>query len=154
MSEVAEKQEQKRAVSVMPNDMGLREHRRQDLAVDAKAGTKIEDVLQPQYWAHVAGQLGPYTRIEVLEETGAWMLELLVINCGRNWAKVQVLHKFELEERSETVPTAQSHRVEWKGPVRKFTVIRISDDLPVQDGFTTRPEAQVWLTNHEAVAGI
>jgi hypothetical protein len=53
------------------------------------------------------------------------------------------------------VPTAQSHRVEWKGPQRKFTVIRISDDLPVQDGFTTRKaEAQVWLTNHEAVAGI
>jgi hypothetical protein len=83
--------------------------------VDAKAGTKIEDVLQPQYWAHVAGQLGPYTRIEVLE-TGEWMLELLVINCGRNWAKVQVLHKFELEERSRRCRPRKA--TGWSGRVR------------------------------------
>lgn len=138
-----------RAVFLNPEQMGAREHRRQDFAVNAPAGTTVEDVLNPQYWAHVAAQFEPFARVEVLEESGAWMLDLLVIQAGRNWAQVHLLAKHELAERTEAMPKAQAHLVEWKGPVRKWSVIRISDSQVLQDGFGSKAEAHAWSANHE-----
>ncbi len=151
MSEVVEQKVEKvekRAVFLQPERMGTREHRRQDFAVNAEAGTRVEDVLDPQYWAHVANTMEPYARVEVLEESGEWMLELLVLNVGRNWAQVHLLHKHDLSERAETMPNAQTHKVEWKGPQRRFAVIRISDSQCLQDGFVSKLEAQVWSASH------
>lgn len=153
MSEVADKTADKRVVILNPKNMGLSEHRRQHLVVDAEEGTTVEDVLDPQYWAHVAAEMEPYARVEVLLETGEWMLELMVINRGRNWAQMHLLHKHDLQERSETMPVAQKHRIEWKGPQRKHAVIRIADSQVIQDGFSSKQEAGVWLANHEKVTG-
>lgn len=153
MEEVKDKAKpaEKRTVSITEQRMQLREVFRQDWAVNAEAGTTIEDVLDPQYWAHMAVRMTPYARVEVLEETGEWMLDLFVLNVGRNWAQVHVLHKYDLEQRSETMPAAQKHKIDWKGPQRKFAVIRIADSQVIQDGFGSKLEAGVWLANHEKV---
>jgi hypothetical protein len=163
MTEVAErpaaaakpeaKPAEKRLVTLEPQRMGLAEHRRQDWAVNAAAGTTIDDVLDPQYWAHMAAQMTPYDRVDVLLETGEWLLELLVLGVGRNWAQVRVLHHHELTKMAETMPAAQKHKVDWKGPQRKYAVIRISDSAIVQDGFGTRGEATAWMDHHEKVTG-
>lgn len=148
MSEVIDKPK-KRDVTLQPARMALREQLRQDWVVNAEAGTTIEDVLEPQFWAHMATQLEPYARVEVLLETGEWMLELMVVSIGRNWAKVQVLHHYELEKRAETLPAAQKHRIEWKGPQLKHVVIRNSDNAAIQDGFAKKVEAEAWLAQYE-----
>jgi hypothetical protein len=149
MEEVKDKPKSARILN--PQRMGLAEHMRQLWMVNAEEGTTIEDVLDPQYWSHMAAQLQPYDRIDVLLETGEWLLELLVINRGRNWAQIHLLHKYDLEQRSETMPAAQKHRIEWKGPQRKHAVIRIADSQVIQDGFSSKLEAGVWLANHEKV---
>lgn len=149
MSEVAEK----RAVFLQGAKFGPREHKRQDWVVEAEAGTKIEDVLDPQYWAHVAAQMEPHARIEVLAETGEWMLELIALNVGRNWAQVHVLHRYELEKPADAMPAAQRSSVEWKGPTRKWAVIRLSDNQILQDGFASKAEGQGWAVTHERNAG-
>jgi hypothetical protein len=151
MSEVADKPAVKSERILNPQRMGLAEHLRQQWMVNAEEGTTIDDVLDPQYWSHMAAQLQPYDRIDVLLETGEWLLELLVINRGRNWAQAHLLHKYDLEQRSETMPAAQKHRIEWKGPQRKHAVIRIADSQVIQDGFSSKLEAGVWLANHEKV---
>jgi hypothetical protein len=151
MSEVADKPAVKSERILNPQRMGLAEHLRQQWMVNAEEGTTVEDVLDPQYWSHMAAQLQPYDRIDVLLETGEWLLELLVINRGRNWAQVHLLHKYDLEQRSEIMPAAQKHRIEWKGPQRKHAVIRIADSQVIQDGFSSKLEAGVWLANHEKV---
>jgi hypothetical protein len=151
MSEVADKPAVKSERILNPQRMGLAEHLRQQWMVNAEEGTTVEDVLDPQYWSHMAAQLQPYDRIDVLLETGEWLLELLVINRGRNWAQIHLLHKYDLEQRSETMPAAQKHRIEWKGPQRKHAVIRIADSQVIQDGFSSKLEAGVWLANHEKV---
>jgi hypothetical protein len=157
MSEVIEKaqakQDDKRAVFLDPQRMGLAEHGRQDWVVNAAAGTSVQDVLNPQYWAHMAAQMQPYDRIDVRLETGEWMLELLVGGVGRNWAQVHLLHQHELTKLADVMPRAQHHRVEWKGPQRKWAVIRLSDDEILQDGKVSRAEAQAWLEQHEKLTG-
>lgn len=154
MSEVIERTEaEKRAVFLDPQRMGLAEHRRQDWVVNAAAGTTREDVLNPQYWAHMAAQMQPYDRIDVRLETGEWMLELLVGGVGRNWAQVHLLHQHELTKIADAMPRAQLHIVEWKGPQRKWAVIRLSDGAIIQDGKQSRAEAQAWMEHHEKVIG-
>lgn len=152
MTEVVELKE-KRVVILNPQRMGLREERRQDWVVNAEMGTKIEDVLDPQYWAHIAKQITEYARIEVLEETGEWLLDLLVINKGPNWAQVHVLHRFELVQRSDLMPAALKHEVVWKGPQLKWCVIRIADSEAIQKELASKIAAGEWLAAYERTVG-
>ena len=153
MSEVKEEKEVKRAVVLNPQRMGLAEQMRQDWVINAEDGTKIQDVLDPAYWAHVAPQFQIYDHIEVRLETGEWMLELIVLDVGRNYARVYVAQKHEFAEVELERPlNSISHKVEWKGPHRKHVVIRIADSAAIQEGFSSKAEAVTWMENHIRVA--
>lgn len=156
MSEVMEKPAEageKRVVILNPQRRALRETWRQDWVVNAEVGTTVEDVMQPQFWAHVAADMQPYDRVEVLLETGEWLLELIAIGVGRNWVQMHLAQKYDLAPLSEALPSATKHKIEWKGPQHKFAVIRIADSQKIQDGFASRGEASAWLSNHERVTG-
>jgi hypothetical protein len=150
MTEVATKPAEKSARILNPQRMGLAEHLRQDWVVNAEEGTTISEVLDPQYWSHMAAVIQPYARIEVRLETGEWVAELMVVNVGRNWAQVSLLVKHDLEARSEN-PVALKHKVEWKGPQKKHVVIRIADSMILQEGFSEKSKAIEWMVNHEQV---
>jgi hypothetical protein len=144
----------KRTVILAENRAALAEYERQDWVVNAEEGTTIEDVQEPGYWAHVAARMKPYDRIEVRLETGEWIAELVVVAVDRNWARVSLLGTYDLTVREGSVPSAQKHKVLWKGPQHKFCVIRISDDQLVQGGFTDKDAANVWMRNHENVTSV
>lgn len=151
MSEVAEKD--KRVVILNPQRMSLAEQVRQDWVVNAEHGTTMADVLDPQYWAHMASQMQPWDRVDVRLETGEWLMELLVINTGRNWAQVHVLNQHQLEQRAETMPAAQKHKIEWKGPQHKWCVIRLADNEMIERGKASKEEAGQWLAAYERTTG-
>jgi hypothetical protein len=157
MAEVVERKEaQKSARMLTPTDerFGLREHKRQDWVVLADEGTTMDEVLQPQYWAHVSGRMQQFDRIEISPETSGWLLELLVLSSGRNWAQVHVLAKHTFEAPSMDAPAGTAvHKVEWKGPHKKFCVIRIADSALIQEGFESKDAAGLWMANHERVSG-
>lgn len=141
-----------RVVILNPQRMSLREVVRQDWVVHAEAGTKVADVLDPQYWAHMAAQMQAFDRVEVLLETGDWLLELLVINAGRNWAQVHLLQRHELAKRAETMPQSKKHEIVWKGPQLKWCVIRLADGEKIQSGME-KLAAGEWLAAYEKTAG-
>lgn len=150
MSEV---KSEKRAVILNPQRMGLAEQMRQDWVVNAEEGTTVQDVIDTGYWAHIASQLQVYDHIEVRLETGEWILELIVLDVGRNYARVYVANKHDFAEVQKDTPTnAITHKVEWKGPQRKHVVVRLSDSAAIQEGFSTKTEATTWLENHLRVA--
>lgn len=140
-----------RALILNPQRMGLAEQLRQDWVVNAEEGTTVKDVLEPGYWSHMSSQMQPYDRIDVRLETGEWLLELIVISVGRNWATVFLANKHELQPAVENVPSAIKHKVEWKGPQHKHVVIRLADNVVVQSGFSEKSAAQEWLAHHERV---
>lgn len=153
MNQAVAEAKPKSARILNPQRMGLAEQLRQDWVVNAEQGTTIEEVLDSQYWAHMASQMQPFDTVEVRLETGEWLLKLRVINTGRNWAQMFEEHRYELVERSETMPAATRYRVDWKGPQMKWSVIRVADSEVVQKELPSKAAAQDWLASHERAIG-
>jgi hypothetical protein len=140
---------EKRSLILNPQRRYQAEQARNDWVVNAEAGTTINDVLNPAYWAHVAQDFTDYDHVEVRLETGEWVLELTVIEHDRSWAKMFVRHRYDLEE-VEPMPAPEArHIVDYKGPQLKHCVIRISDREVIQSGISTKVEAQRWMVDYE-----
>jgi hypothetical protein len=148
---MSESKQDRRVVSLNEPRFKLAEAVRNVWVVNAEQGTTVNDVLEPAYWAHVAQRLRPYDHIEVRIDTGEWLLSLLVLGCDRNWAKVHVLHRYELEKAETDMPKAKKHRVEWKGPQLKWCVIRNSDNEIIFKEME-KAEAHAQMAHHEALA--
>lgn len=149
-TKVAEATE-KRVVILNPQRMALAEQWRQDWVVNAEQGTTVQDVLDPQYWSHMAARMQPYDRVEVRLETGEWVMEVLVLSVGRNYAQVFLMVKYDLQGVGEDTPVAIKHKVEWKGPQHKWVVTRLADSQAIQSGLESKEAANTWVQNHERV---
>ncbi len=143
----------KRNVSLNPNRKVLAESARNVWVVNAEAGTTLQDVLQPAFWAHCASTLRPYDHIEVRLETGEWVAELMVLSQGLTWAKVHVMHHYDLAMSQEAPPESQKHQIKWRGPHLKWSVIRIADSSVLQEGME-KEQAQDWLRNYERTVAV
>lgn len=146
--------EQKRSPIIDSTRMRLSEYERQDWVANIEFGTTLEDILNPGYWAHMAAYLRPYDHIEARSDDGTWIACLIVTGCDRTWARVVVDRVIKLTTREVAETQARPvHKVEWKGPQNKFTVIRIADSEPIRAGFATKDEALLWLREHERTVG-
>jgi hypothetical protein len=140
----------RRDIQATPLRTQLAEFVRQDWRHHAEQGTQIEDILKESYWALMAKEFKPFDHIEVILETGEWIADLIVMQCDRTWAKVVLKHKFDLAPVGDLPPdTALLYTISFKGPQRKWTVIRNSDQTAVRDGFGSRSEANDWLASYE-----
>jgi hypothetical protein len=145
-------EKESRNLILNPSRIQLAEYQRNDWVGTAEQGTTIDDLLQPGYWSHKAQDMKPYDRVEMRIDDGIWMVELLVLEVGRNWAKVKLLHEHRLTiaDIAQT-QIAKLHKVEWKGPHLKHVVIRLSDDEIVKDGISSKVDAEQWIADHEKV---
>lgn len=137
---------------VNPQRVQLAEHGRQDWVVNAEEGTTVQDVLETSYWASVAPMFQVFDKIEVRLETGEWILELIVMEVGRTYARVHVATRHNLRDASVPVREPKEpavHEVKWLGIQRKFCVQRISDGAYLQENFKAKELAQSWLENYE-----
>lgn len=133
---------------LMPDRFTEGEARRRDWIADVEFGISPEQVMEPAYWAHVAKDMVAGDHIEVRSEDFSWVAFLIVRFAERTYAEVVLDRLVRMEPVMQPAASAK-HKVEWKGPHRKFTVIRISDSAILQEGFKTRPEADAWMMNHE-----
>lgn len=139
--------------ALMPERMGASEERRHDWVVDLPMTVSLAEACEPSYWAHVADQMTPMDHIEVRAEDGSWVADLIVAYCERNYAKVVVKSLTQLDADHDAPVTSIKHKVEWKGGVHKYCVIRISDDKMLQSGMLKKSDAIAWLTEHERTVG-
>lgn len=118
-----------------------------------EATAQLKDVLDPSYWSHVAAKFALYDVVEVIPDGGAWYAQLLVTGCSKQHAKMSVLlaQKLRVEEapKQEDAPKPK-FVVEFKGPQRKWSVIRTSDKAYVKEGFDSKEDAAKWLSENEA----
>ena len=146
--------EPKRSVMMQPTRMKLAQYERQDWIANAEPHHTIEDILKPGYWSHMAAQMVPYDHIEVRAEDGSWVAYLLVVQSDRLWAKVVLTSKIDLVSADEMPSATPQHKVEWKGPQRRFGVVRTDDSEVVRDGFQTKDEARLWMREHEQTISV
>lgn len=128
-----------------PSEYVLAQYARQVHAVTPPEGTTLEEMLDPAYWGHVSARFHQYDRIEVVPQGGAFYAELLVTNCSLVHAKVAVLHVKELQPLVKE-EADKDFSIEFKGPNRKWSVLRAGDKAIVKDVFTSKEEARAWLT--------
>lgn len=126
-----------------PSRFKVAEQERNLWLVYPEHGTEFEDLLEPSYWSHIAKNLRPGARIEVLAEDGSYWAELLVRATGNLSASVHPLRKVDLG--NIPLPEASSFAVEYRGPVLKHAVIRKRDGSSIQSGFDTQEAAMQWL---------
>ena len=135
---------------------------RETWAITVEQGTSRSDILNPGFWSHVAYKLRPYARIEVRCDDGSIFADLIVLNAERTWARVHVMSWHDLTTRDVSLSQvdekehdsaskipAPAHQVEWKGPHKKWSVIRVADSAYVHEGDASRQDAELWLREHE-----
>jgi hypothetical protein len=118
---------------------------RQSFRATPPAGTKIDEMLEPEYWAHVARKFTPYDIVEVVPEDGAFYARLFVASTGKLWAK---MIKLECVELTAKKPAAMVDKYEPKygGPSAKWRAVHKSDgSLVASDSFQTREEVEIYI---------
>ncbi len=152
---MVEAAKQKEKPTLMPSggNFALAEQVRVVYCATAEAGITFKQMLEVDYWAHVARQLKPYNMVECRSEDGTFWGLVLVMEVGRNWAKVHPLQYVALDTKDvaqtrTAMESKSEYRVEWKGPVKKHAVIRNKDDAIVHEGSASKVDAQAWLVDH------
>ena len=125
------------------------EHYCSSYAVVVEEGTTIDMVQEPGFWVHVWSKLRRMDTIRVLPEDESYFAELLVLSAGQGWAKVHVLRHVELDDAPAETGD-ESLAVEWKGPHRRYAVIRKTDGQILRDGFVKKTDAANWRRDHSA----
>lgn len=107
----------------------------------AEEAHTVEDAQRPDYWAHVAAsrKLRVNDVFEVRNETGAWALDLVVVEAGLRFAKVKVLRTVDID--TPATATLASVEVQFKGPVKKHCIIRIADREIIKEGIASKADA-------------
>lgn len=113
----------------------------------AALGTVPDDLLVPGYWANVARDLRPCDEIIVMPEDMAWRAHVFVQAAGRNEAVVRMLSVVMLDEVAEVAEDAV-YEVKWRGPARKFSVVKRADGAVVKEDFPVREQAAKWMQSH------
>ena len=148
----------KKQVSLIPPDMKLADFARNRFLARPPAGTTLEDLLNPVFWAHVARQFAPGGGdiIEVFPMDGAYYAELFVAECR----KTGLVNQVRLVKLSYTSLSADAtvdkpaepegaYRIVYRGTEKKHTVTRVADNTIVSEGHATKQDAQKWIDEQE-----
>ena len=123
--------------------------------VEPPAGSLPNDLCQPDYWKHVAADVGvkPGDDVRAMCADGTWFAEYLVLHVGAQHAKLQLLREYSLVEVSELVAKTKTHEPKWMGPAHKWVARRISDGETIKHGFESQAAVEAWLLqNATAIA--
>ena len=137
--------------AISPTRMKAAEYVRNDHVVIAHATNTPEDLVRPEYYAHVADKLKARDRITVWADNANWMAELVVLEVGRGWARA---HPISLTEFGNTASIKgltierDGYRVAHRGEHSQWSIIRLSDSEVVSENHGTQGGAVDWLDNH------
>ncbi len=114
---------------------------RLSMFAEVPAGTTLEDVLTPEYWANHTARMKRGAVIEILSEDSALDCELRVLKVGPTYAHVRLLRNYV---DTAAAPVANSlHedvKVSFGGKQDRWRIIH--RDAVVQSGMETKAEAE------------
>ena len=156
----------KKQVALIPPDMKLADFARNRFLARPPAGTTLEDLLNPVFWAHVARQFAPGGGdiIEVHPVDGAYYAELFVAECRKTGLVNEIrLVKISctplsadttVDKPADTTVDKQAepegaYRIVYRGTEKKHTVTRVADNTIVSEGHATKQDAQKWIDEQE-----
>lgn len=131
----------------------LREHKDPGHWVCLERGTPYEQVFEPLFWASIAGKarFQPGQTVRVINDELTVFAELVILECGRNWA---IMGEFTKKTRDQLVagrpPAKQAiaTRIEYAGPIDRWRVIRLSDQAVIKAGLDSEATAFAYNTDY------
>ncbi len=103
--------------------------------VTVEESIKPDDVLDSDFWKHVASQMRPYDEIIVATDSCDWRMELLVADVWHCGARVVEVSRIDMaSQEAGGSDVADDLRVKWRGPVNKWCVVRASDSVILRAG--------------------
>lgn len=104
----------------------------------------VEDLLKPDYWAHVANRFRAGHRIEAIPDDRHYFAEFIVLGASTNWAKLVLLRKIVLIKDNEK-STIEGYTIGWTKQ-EKWRVTQGSEILT--KNHDDKKAATAWLTEH------
>lgn len=135
-----------------PNRVMLAEQARNTWHANPEAGTPVDALLDPKYWAHYAVShsivIKPGDRIEAYPDDGTYFAELLVRDVSRGGIRVAELRRKEFDKVEAVGESIDGHLIKYQGARIKWAVIRESDKKRLSEGHADPQTARDWLREH------
>lgn len=119
-------------------------------SVDMPVDMTSEQLLNPQAWIHVKRkfpEIAVKNRIECVKEDMSLFVELIVTGVSNDIIFVKILRTVDLDDKIE-VKEESAYDIVWKGPNKKFAIVRKADKEELRSGFAAKAEAQECLKNN------
>ena len=111
-------------------------------------GATIEQVMEPDYWAHLAMLIRPLDTMEVFSEDGTWEALFRVMFVGPNEVKLSTLRVVEHEKVVGTASLSDVYDIIYKSAITKWAVVNKQNGMIIKDKFFPRSEAVAFLRKH------
>jgi hypothetical protein len=128
-----------------PSILEQAEYSRNVWFVKPETTVTIEDMLKPDFWAHISRNMKSGDRIEVLPEDKHYFAEFFIMAASTNWAKVILMRKVDLVKDNEDSEVS-GFIVKWAGPNDKWRVQNGND--VISKGHEDKETASQWLAEH------
>jgi hypothetical protein len=113
--------------------------------ITPEAGTDIQDILMPDFYAHLTKIIKIGDKLEAVPDDMQWYAELLVQDVGPGFAQVSLLRHIELESIDPRDELA-GITIEWAGRHKKYRVMRGGEELDSK--FSTQSKAREWAEQY------
>ncbi len=117
---------------------------------DIPAGTPVEAVFSPLFWAHHASQFHAKDKIECFWDDGSQEITLRVLYASTVEAIVSPIGDLVVHDKKE-VGANDTYEVIWAGPHAKHRVQTKDGKKVIRDGFATKEQAEDFRREHQKV---
>lgn len=145
-----EQVQERKVAPAGPSSLHQAEHQRVGYFMLAAKGVHPSDLLKPDYWAHVSAKLKPRDRIEVWAEDGTWMVEAVVLDASRAFARVFPVvgpHFLTTSDVAQSLTVPPGFEIMHRGP-KKWSVVRTSNREVLHESEQTKGGAEQWLKDN------
>jgi TusA-related sulfurtransferase len=132
-------------VQLNPNALMDAEFSRRIYCVSVPPSTTAEDLVNPNFWAHVAMKLRPGDWIEVLSDDKKFCAKLIVRSARRLDATVSLVRWKDLEI-PDVSHLAAEYEIVFRGAKNRWSILKGSDVL--MSCFDTKNMAEAYLSDH------
>jgi len=135
-------------MKLLPNQLKEAAYQRTVFSATPAVGTTKEDILNNEYWTHVARKVQPGSLIEVTPEDLSFYALLIVTWVGHFDLRVKLLNYVELTEENGELAQGADYTPVWRQG-RKWCVLRVKDNAIIAENLPTKKEALVWIADRE-----
>ncbi|PJF23519.1 MAG: hypothetical protein CUN56_00535 [Phototrophicales bacterium] len=142
----------KKVTPLNSSDFGLSRHVIAEYSAIIDSHYDLDDITDPGFWVHVSRMIsGDFVKIHCLWADGSRYVILFVSSVINEFVSVKVIEDYDIgfESADNVVAAAGKYGVRYGGRTLRWLVYRISDDLIVERGISTKEEANKKAQEYE-----